>query len=139
MEHTFTIVEAAARSGVSVDTIRFYERVGVLPKPPRSAGGYRRYTDASIARVAFVRSAARFGFPLKDLAAFLRARDQGRPPCRAVKAAGDRLLTEMDRRISELSRARNDLARTLADWDRRLSSARPGAPARLLESLGDVS
>jgi DNA-binding transcriptional MerR regulator len=139
MATTFPIGEAAARSGVSVDTIRFYERVGVLPKPPRSDSGYRRYTDASVARIAFVRNAARFGFPLKDLAAFLRARERGQPPCHAVKAAGDRLLSEMDRRLAELSSARNDLARTLVDWDRRLTSTRPGAPARLLESLGDVS
>ena len=139
MATTFPIGEAAARSGVSVDTIRFYERVGVLPKPPRSDSGYRRYTDASVARIAFVRNAARFGFPLKELAAFLRARERGRPPCRAVKAAGDRLLSEMDRRIAELSSVRSDLARNLAEWDRRLSSTRPGTPARLLESLGDVS
>jgi DNA-binding transcriptional MerR regulator len=136
---TFTIGEAAARSGVTVDTIRFYERIGVLPKPPRSDGNYRRYSEASVARIAFVRNAARFGFPLKELAAFLRARERGQPPCRAVKAAGDRLLSEMDRRIAELSSARNDLATTLAEWERRLASTRPGAPARLLESLGDVS
>jgi MerR family mercuric resistance operon transcriptional regulator len=126
--NTFGIGEAAARSGVSVDTIRFYERVGVLPKPPRTDGGYRRYTDA-----------ARFGFPLKDLASFLRARERGQPPCRSVRAAGDRLLAEMDRRIAELAQARGDLARTLADWDRRLAAAEPGRPARLLETLGEVS
>jgi DNA-binding transcriptional MerR regulator len=134
-----TIGEAAVRSGVSVDTIRFYERVGVLPKPPRTAGGYRRYSDAGVARIAFVRNAGRFGFPLKELAAFLRAREGGQPPCRAVKAAGDRLLCEMDRRINELSSARAELAMTLADWERRLAATRPGTPARLLESLGDVS
>jgi MerR family mercuric resistance operon transcriptional regulator len=137
--NTFGIGEAAARSGVSVDTIRFYERVGVLPKPPRTDGGYRRYTDASVARIAFVRNAARFGFPLKDLASFLRARERGQPPCRSVRAAGDRLLAEMDRRIAELAQARGDLARTLAYWDRRLAAAEPGRPARLLETLGEVS
>jgi len=136
---TCTIGEAAARSGVTVDTIRFYERVGVLPKPPRSDGGYRRYSDASIARIVFVRNAARFGFPLKELAAFLRARERGQPPCRAVKAAGHRLLDEMDARIAELSSARAEMARVLAAWDRRLAETPQGAPARLLESLLDVS
>jgi DNA-binding transcriptional MerR regulator len=132
---TFTIREAAARSGVSADTIRYYERIGVLPKPPRSNAGYRRYADASVARIAFVRDAARFGFPLKQLAGFLRAREKGQPPCRAVKAAGERLLVDMDRRIAELANARAELARTLADWDRRLARTPAGTPAHLLESL----
>ena len=136
---TFTIGEAATRSGVSADTIRFYERVGALPQPPRSDAGYRRYTDASVARITFVRNAARFGFPLKELAAFLRAREGGKPPCRAVRAAGDRLLSDMDRRIAELTRTRRDLAAVLADWDTRLAETRQGEPARLLESLGEVS
>ena len=132
---TFTIREAAARSGVSADTIRYYERVGILPKPPRSDAGYRRYSDTSVARIAFVRSAARFGFPLKELAGFLRARDKGQPPCRSVKAAADRLLRDMDRQIAELVAARAEMARTLADWERRLAQTPEGAPAHLLESL----
>jgi DNA-binding transcriptional MerR regulator len=136
---TCTIGEAAARSGVTADTIRFYERVGVLPKPPRSDGGYRRYSDANVARIVFVRNAARFGFPLKELAAFLRARERGQPPCRAVKAAGDRLLAEMDARIAELTSARIEMARVLVDWERRIAATPGGAPARLLESLLDVS
>ena len=139
MADTFTIGEAARRSGVNVDTIRFYERMGVLPKPPRSDGGYRRYTDASVARLAFVRRAAQFGFPLKDLAGFLRARERGDAPCRSVRAAGTRLLADMDRRLDELRQAREDFARTLADWDARLASTPPGTPARLLESLRGVS
>ena len=136
---TFTIGEAASRSGVSVDTIRFYERVGALPHPPRSDAGYRRYTDASVARITFVRNAARFGFPLKALAAFLRARERGQAPCAAVRATGERLLSDMDRRIAELTETRNDLAATLAKWDHRLAATPPGEPARLLESLGEVS
>ena len=139
MPETFTIGEAATRSGVSADTIRFYERVGVLPKPPRSDAGYRRYSAATVARIVFVRNAARFGFPLKELAAFLRAREKGQPPCRTVRTAGDRLLAEMDRQIAGLQQARAEMVATLADWDRRLARTAPGMPARLLESLGDVS
>jgi DNA-binding transcriptional MerR regulator len=134
-ETTFTIGQAAARSGVSADTIRYYERVGVLPKPPRSASGYRRYSSAHIARIAFARNAARFGFPLKELAGYLRARDQGEPPCRRVCAAGDRLLHDMDRRLAELRAARDAMAATLTAWDRRLAETPDGAPARLLETL----
>jgi DNA-binding transcriptional MerR regulator len=132
---TFPIGEAAARSGVSADTIRYYERVGVLPRPPRSDAGYRRYSDASVARITFVRNAARFGFPLKELAGFLRARERGQPPCRSVKAAADRLLLDMDRQIAELVKTRAEMARTLADWERRLAQTPEGAPAHLLDSL----
>lgn len=133
---TFTIGQAAARAGVSADTIRYYERIGVLPEPPRSAAGYRRYSDAHVGRMMFVRSAARFGFPLKELAGFLKAREKGRPPCRTVKAAGERLLRDMDRKIAELAEARDEMVRTLAEWDRRLAATPPGSAARLLESLG---
>lgn len=135
MSASFNISEAASRAGVSADTIRYYERIGVLPKPPRTASGYRRYTPETVARIAFVRNAAAFGFPLKELAGFLRSRDGGRPPCRSVKAAGERLLEEMDRQLAALSRARREMAETLEDWDRRLAATPPGAPARLLESL----
>jgi DNA-binding transcriptional MerR regulator len=133
---SFNISEAASRAGISADAIRYYERVGVLPKPPRTESGYRRYTDESIARMVFVRNAAAFGFPLKELAGFLRARDQGRPPCRSVKVAGERLLAEMDRQLAQLGEARRQMAVTLQDWDRRLAETPAGAPARLLESLG---
>jgi DNA-binding transcriptional MerR regulator len=136
---TFKIGEAAARAGVSADTIRYYERVGVLPKPPRSDAGYRRYSDASVARITFVRNAARFGFPLKELAGFLRAREKGQPPCRSVKAAGERLLLDMDRQIAELVKARAEMARTLADWEQRLARTPQGAPAHLLESLASAT
>ena len=132
---TFTIGEAAARAGISADTIRYYERIGVLPKPPRSAAGYRRYSDAHVGRMVFVRNAARFGFPLKELAGFLKSREKGQLPCRSVRAAGDRLLAELDRQIAELSTARADMVRTLAEWDRMLAVTPEGSPARLLESL----
>jgi len=132
---TFTIGEAATRSGVSADTIRYYERIGVLPKPPRSDAGYRRYTDAHVGRIVFVRNAARFGFPLKELSSFLTSREKGQPPCRSVRAAGERLLQDMERQIVELREARDQMRRTLADWDTRLARTPPGTPARLLESL----
>lgn len=132
---TFTIGEAAARAGISADTIRYYERIGILPKPPRSDSGYRRYSDAHVGRMVFVRNAARFGFPLKELAGFLKSRDKGQSPCRGVRAAGDRLLADLDRQIAELTAARAEMALTLAEWDRRLAATPAGSPARLLESL----
>jgi DNA-binding transcriptional MerR regulator len=91
---TLGIGEAVRRANVSPDLIRYYERVGVLPRAPRTAGGFRYYSDETVARLLFVRNAIRFGFTSKELAGFLKARDSGRPPCNSVRAAGQRLLQE---------------------------------------------
>ena len=134
-ERTFTIGEAATRAGVSPDTLRHYERVGLLPRAPRTAGGYRCYTESILARVLFVRNAIRFGFSMKELSGFLHARDHGRPPCRSVRAAGERLLREMDRQLSELTAARAAMAATLAAWDAKLARTPAGAAAHLLADV----
>jgi len=134
-ERTFTIGEAAKRAGVSRDTIRYYERVGVLPRAPRTVSGYRYYTETTVARVLFVRNAVRFGFSMKELSGFIRARDQGRPPCRSVRDAGERLLRDMDRQLAELTAARGLMAKTLLAWDAKLARTPPGAAAHLLADL----
>jgi DNA-binding transcriptional MerR regulator len=130
----FRIGEAARRAGVSADTLRYYERVGVLPTTRRTTAGYRVYSDASVERIRFVRNAVRFGFSLKQIAAFLRARESGQPPCREVRAAAGRLLDEMDRQIASMTDARAAIRATLEQWDARLAATRPGAAARLLDT-----
>lgn len=135
MKNGLRIGEVAALVGVSPDTLRHYERKRVLPAPLRTGAGYRVYPPESVARIAFVRNALRFGFTLKQIAAFIGSRDSGRPPCGEVRAAAARMLAEMDRQIDELQAARIAVRRTLAGWDRRLSDAPAGAPARLLDTL----
>jgi MerR family transcriptional regulator, copper efflux regulator len=135
---TFGIGEAARRAGVSPDLIRYYERVGVLPKAPRTAGGFRYYSDDSVARLLLVRNAIRFGFTSKQLAGFFKARDSGRPPCESVRAAGQRLLTEMDAHLAQLQQARAAMAEALAAWDARLERTPPGMPAHLLTMVPDA-
>jgi DNA-binding transcriptional MerR regulator len=129
---TFGIGEAARRANVSPDLIRYYERVGVLPRAPRTAGGFRYYSEETIARLLLVRNAIRFGFTSKELAGFLKARDSGRPPCHSVRAAGQRLLQEMDEHLRRLNEARAAMAETLAAWDARLERTPPGTAAHLL-------
>jgi len=135
---TFGIGEAARRAGVSPDLIRYYERVGLLPKAPRSAGGFRYYSAETVAQLLFVRNAIRFGFTSKELAGFLNARDNGRPPCRSVRAAGQRLLEEMDEHLARLQDARASMAETLAAWDARLDGTPAGTPAHLLTMVPDA-
>jgi DNA-binding transcriptional MerR regulator len=136
--HTFGIGEAARRGGVSPDLIRYYERVGVLPRAPRTAGGFRYYSDETVARLLFVRNAIRFGFTSKELAGFLKARDSGRPPCHSVRAAGERLLKEMDEQLLRLQAARAAMAEMLAAWAERLDKTPVGAPAHLLTMVPDA-
>lgn len=135
---TFGIGEAARRAGVSPDLIRYYERVGVLPRAPRTAGGFRYYSEETVARLLFARNAIRFGFTSKELAGFLKARDSGRPPCQSVRTAGQRLLQEMDEHLRRLQEARTAMANTLAAWDKRLESTPAGTPAHLLTMVPDA-
>jgi len=136
--NTFGIGEAARRAGVSPDLIRYYERVGVLPRAPRTTGGFRYYSDETVARLLVVRNAIRFGFTSKELAGFLKARDSGRPPCQSVRAAGQRLLKEMDEHLARLQEARAAMAETLAAWDERLDKTPAGAPAHLLAMVPEA-
>jgi DNA-binding transcriptional MerR regulator len=135
---TFGIGEVARRAGVSPDLVRYYERVGVLPRAPRTAGGFRYYSDDTVRGLLFVRNAIRFGFTSKELAGFLKARDSGRPPCHSVRAAGHRLLKEMDDHLARLHEAREAMAETLAAWDKRLEQTAAGTPAHLLTMVPDA-
>jgi DNA-binding transcriptional MerR regulator len=129
------IGQLAKTAGVSVDTVRHYERLGLIPKAARTNAGYRRYPTATIDRITLVRHALRFGFSLRDIAGFLRVRASGGMPCRDVRAAATRILTAVDQRIAELTAARTEMERTLRNWDRRLARTPADRPAHLLELL----
>lgn len=132
------IGEAAARAGVSCDTLRYYERQGLLPRAPRTQSGYRDYSSSIVERVRFVRNALRFGFTVRQVAGFLRSRESGRPPCRQVRAAAEQILDRIDQQIADLTAARAEVEQTLAAWDQRLAAAAPGEPARLLEGIAGL-
>ena len=127
--------ELARLAGVSTDTLRHYERKGVLPRPTRAANGYRRYPPEALARVRLVRRALAVGFTLAELAAILRARDGGRAPCREVRALAAQKLAQVEARLEELLALRAELRATIKDWDARLKHAASGARAGLLEAL----
>jgi DNA-binding transcriptional MerR regulator len=129
------IGDLARESGVSADTIRYYERLGLLPRPARTANGYRVFPPGAVTRVQVIRNAVRFGFPLKDLGRFLKVRDAGGAPCDQVRVFGQKLLEQMDERLADLAATRAAMAATLHEWDRRLSRAGAGRPAHLLEAV----
>ncbi len=133
------IGQASKEAGISPDLLRHYERVGVLPKAARTPGGYRQYSPSTIGRIRFVRNALRFGFSLKQIAQFLRARDSGGAPCREVRHAAAQLASEMDKQIDEMIAARTAIRQMLAEWDDRLSMTPAGRPSRLLDALTSQS
>ena len=126
--------ELARICGVSPDTIRHYERVGVLPAAVRGANGYRRFPRSAVARVQLIRRALAIGFSLGEVARILRQRDGGAPPCRNVRALAGEKLAALDRRIAEMTAMREELAAMLEEWDARLAGTPDGEEARLLES-----
>lgn len=128
------IGEVAKQAGVSPDTLRYYERIGLLFGIGRTDSGYRLYSESVLEQISLVRNALRFGFSLKQVADFLRARQAGHAPCHAVRAAGEEILSRVNEQIRELHQARSEIRRTLRDWDRRLQKI-DGEPARLLQSL----
>ena len=127
--------ELSRLAGVSSDTLRHYERLGVLPKPPRTNGGYRDYPASSLDRVRLIQSALRVGFSLQELATILKMRDRGEVPCHRVRAIAGRRLEEVKQQINDLLAMRGQLERIVKDWDARLARTSKGKPARLLESL----
>ena len=127
--------ELARLAGVSTDTLRHYERKGVLQRPRRSAGGYRQYPSAALARVLLVRRALAVGFTLDELARVLSVRDRGVAPCKEVRALAAAKLAEVEERLAQLVELRGELRATLEDWDARLVRTADGKRAGLLESL----
>lgn len=136
MTHTLGPRELAALAGISTDTLRHYERCGVLPAPARTSGGYRRYSADAVSRLALIRRALVIGFTLKDLARVLGARDHGAAPCRKVRAiVGDR-LARIDQEIADLRILKQELMALLSEWDDTLSKTPANRQARLLDGLG---
>lgn len=125
--------------GVSPDTIRHYERVGVIPRAARGANGYRVFPREVVERVKLVRRAIAIGFSLEEIARILRQRASGAAPCRNVRAMAGNKLTELDRRIAEMTAMRDELQNIIDEWDARLASTPEGQPARLLEQPGETS
>jgi len=113
------IGEVAKAAGVAVETLRFYERRGLLGRPRRTNANYRVYGPQVLDRLAFIRRAQAVGFTLDEVGEILAESAEGRLPCRHVREMARRKLEELDRRLAELRRYRTELARTLADWDER--------------------
>ena len=128
--------DVARATGVSTDTLRHYERKGLLPRVARTAAGYRRYSSATVDRVLLIQRALVVGFSLADLKRVLAMRDRDGVPCQSVRELVGKRLEHLDRRIEELLALRDELRVLLTEWDGRLTETAPGKRAHLLETLG---
>jgi len=124
---------------VSRDTLRHYERKGVLPRPARSAKGYRLYPVKAVECVRLVRRALAVGFTLDELARILAERQQGCAPCRDVHALAVAKLKNLNDRLREMEMLRGELETIIGDWDERLATQSTDAPEYLLETLAHSS
>jgi DNA-binding transcriptional MerR regulator len=127
--------ELARLAGVSTDTLRLYERRGLLPKARRSPNGYREYPAEACLRVRLVRRAVALGFTLDELVRVLNERDRGGAPCHEVRALAARKLSQLEARVTELSEARDRLRGVIRRWDKVLAATPRGARAALLDAL----
>lgn len=103
------IGELARKTGLSDRTIRFYEKQGLLPEPPRTSGGYRRYGPDAVTRLAFVRAAQTAGLTLAEIRGVMEIRDRGQAPCVHVEMLIEGKLEEIGRRMRELRSTRESL------------------------------
>ncbi len=124
--------------GLSPDTLRLYERKGLL-RPLRSANGYRSYPPAAVERIRLIRAALSIGFTLDELAEVLTTRDGGGVPCAHVRELAGAKLDNLDRHIGELRRLRDQLSVLVRSWDQTLRKTPHGKPAGLLEALAGDS
>ncbi|HXN40704.1 MAG TPA: MerR family DNA-binding transcriptional regulator [Myxococcaceae bacterium] len=129
------IGELSRLTRVSPDMLRHYERMGLLPKPPRSSGGYREYPASAVKRVQAIRAAVWLGFGLDELAQAFRMRDRGGAPCSLVRALAGKKLEAIEEQLRELTRHKKLLADVLTDWDDRLTKVALGTRLGLLEAL----
>lgn len=125
----------ARLAGVSPDTLRLYERRGILPRPPRTPGGYREYPPEAVARLRVIRAAIGIGFSIDELARFLALRDRGGAPCRQVRDLAAAKLESLERHLEELGALRKRLRALVRGWDGALRGLPGGARAGLLDSL----
>lgn len=108
------IGEFAQRAGVGIDTVRYYERHGLLPSPARQASGYRSYSASDIARLRFVRRAKALGFTLQEIRELLALSGHPADDMGELKAAATRKLADIEQRLAELVRIRDGLRTLIA-------------------------
>jgi MerR family transcriptional regulator, copper efflux regulator len=124
----------AKKIGLSVDAIRFYERSGLLPRPPRTEGGFRRYGERDVEILSFVRRVQGLGFKLSEIRGLLRLRGNRLQPCAPVRRRLQEKLADVQRKLGDLHELEHELRLALRSCSRELRKRGAHCPI-LRESL----
>ena len=138
MGNGYRISDVAEKAGITPDAIRYYERLGVLPRAMRTAGGLRTYGDDVLPRVRFIQQAQALGLTLKDVKELVANEGRaGYQRCRRVRDLLKSRLTDVDARIKEMQAFRRTLRAHLDECERALEQDKPVCP--VMAELGGVS
>jgi DNA-binding transcriptional MerR regulator len=127
----------ARASALSPDSVRHYDRLGLLPSLPRTAGGFRQYPNSALQRIRVIQAALAIGFTLEELQQVFRERAAGRPPCARVLQLAEHKLSELEDELLRLSQLRDALRGVIELWRARRRSIPADQPAGLLDALAD--
>lgn len=111
------IGDVAELAGVTAPTVRYYESIGLLRKPPRSASGYRSYSREAIKDLEFIRKARALGFSLGEIGEIVQLTRSGKKPCSRVVDLARQRLADVDEQMRKLASFRNQLAAELVRWE----------------------
>ena len=130
------IGQLAKAADVKPDTVRFYERHGLMPKPRRTASGYRVYDDEALNRLRFIRKAQALGFSLEEIRRILSLRGRGNETCRCVLRIAEATLAETEAKLRELQVFHDALAENVNRWRRKAGTGGKAAAefCKLIES-----
>jgi len=136
-DEPFRSGELARLTRVSADTLRHYERLGILPASQRTSSGYRMFTPSCVERVLLAQRALQLGFTLNELSEIFRTHDNGGVPCHRVLTLTEEKLRSLGQHIEELRRTQAYMRKLVQDWRKKLKHTPAGSKAMLLHSLVD--
>lgn len=110
----YTIGQVASRSGVGVETVRFYEREGLIPKPPRPDSGFRRYPQDAVSRIRFIQRSKALGFSLREIKELLSLRVDSATSCGEVKKRAEAKIADIEGKIRHLQEMKHALVKLTA-------------------------
>ncbi len=129
----------AKKIGLSVDAIRFYERNGLLPRPPRTEGGFRRYGENDVETLAFVRRVQGLGFKLSEIRGLLRLRGNRLQPCAPVQRRLQEKLADVERKLRDLHKLKHELKLALRSCNKELRKRDAHCPIFREKTLAEAS
>lgn len=132
---TMTIGQVAKKASVNIQTVRFYERRGLIPEPPRRRSGYREYSPEDLARIQFIKHAQEVGFTLKEISELLCLRVDPSTTCAEVRQKANNKIEEIEEKIQALQRMKIALSKLAA----KCRGEGPTSQCPILEALSEVS